>query len=56
MSLTRSEWEVIWVRLRKIEEVNKKVWKARHYKWANDINYEVKQIKEKVQQVIGQME
>jgi hypothetical protein len=56
MSLTRNEWEEIWNRLKRIESTNLKVWKSGHYKWANSINWEVQQIKDKVQQVIGQME
>lgn len=56
MSLTRDEWIDVWERLKRIERTNLKVWKAKHYKWANSINWEVQRIKEKVQQVIGQME
>ena len=56
MSLTRNEWEEIWKRLKRIEQTNHKVWKAKHYKWANTINWEVQRLKEMVQQVIGQME
>ena len=56
MSLTRQEWEEIWDRLKTIERINLKVWKSRHYKWANDINWEVQRIKDKIQSVIGQME
>lgn len=56
MSLTRAEWLEIWDRLKKIERVTGKVWKAKHYKWANDINWEVQRLKDKVQEVIGQME
>ena len=56
MSLTRAEWDEVWKRLKKIESVNKKVWKAKHYRWANAINWEVQNLKTKVQQVIGQME
>lgn len=56
MSLTRREWEEVWRRLKTIERINHKVWKAKHYKWANGINWEVQRIKDMVQQVIGQME
>lgn len=56
MSLTRSEWEEVWERLKRIEYINRKVWKAKHYKWANTINSELIYIKQKIQQVIGQME
>lgn len=56
MSLTRKEYEDIWNQLKRIEAINKKVWRAKHYKWANDINWEVQMIKDKIQQVIGQME
>lgn len=56
MSLTRAEWVEIFERLKKIQSINHKVWKAKHYKWANAINWEVQRIKEKVQEVIGQME
>jgi len=56
MSLNRKEYEEIWNRCKKIEFILGKIWRAKHYKWANDINWEVKQIKNKIQQVIGQME
>lgn len=56
MSLTRKEWEEMWERLKRIERVNGKVWKAKHYKWANSINWEVQNIKRQIQSVIGQME
>ncbi len=56
MSLTIKEYEEIWDRLKRIESINLKVWRAKHYKWANNINWEVQRIKEKIQSVIGQME
>jgi hypothetical protein len=56
MSLTRKELEEIWDRLKKIERINHKVWKAKHYKWANAINWEVQRIKDKLQDILGQME
>lgn len=56
MSLTRAEWIEVWDRLKKIERINGKIWRAKHYKWSNAINYEVQMIKDKVQQIIGQME
>jgi len=56
MSLTRDEWCELWESVKRIEYTNAKVWKAKHYKWANDINWEVNKIKDKIQQVIGQME
>jgi len=56
MSLTREEWVDIWERLKRIEQINLKVWRAGKYKWSNAINWEVQRIKEKVQNVIGQME
>lgn len=55
-SLTRKEYEEIWDRLRIIQSVNKKVWKSRHYKWANSINWEAQMIKKMIESVIGQME
>lgn len=55
-SLNRKEWEEMWNRLKVIESVNYKIWKAKHYKWANKINWEVQMIKDKIQSVIGQME
>lgn len=56
MSLTRQQWIEIWNSLKTIERINKKVWKAKHYKWANDINWEVQKMKDQIQQVIGQQE
>lgn len=56
MSLTRKEYEEMWFRLKKIESVLPKIWRAKHYRWANAINWEVKRIKEMIQSVIGQME
>lgn len=56
MSLTRDEWVDMWNRLERIERLAFKVWEAKHYKLANDINWEVQRMKEQVQKVIGQME
>lgn len=56
MSLTHKEYLEIWLRLRTIQKVNHKVWKSRHYKWANSINWEVQMIKKMIESVIGQME
>jgi hypothetical protein len=54
--MTRAEWIELWERLKRIESVNRKVWKAKHYRWANSINWEVQRIKDKVQEQIGQLE
>lgn len=56
MSLTRKQWEEVWDRLKKIEHINGKIWKSKHYKWSNSINWEVQNLKRLVQEVIGQME
>lgn len=55
-SLSRNDYLEIWDRLKTIEKLNRKVWKAKHYKWANGINWEVQRIKAKIQEVIGQLE
>lgn len=59
MSLTRAEWEVIWYSIKKIEELENKL-----YCGVVDFTFEnkviltthIQLIKEKVQKVIGQME
>lgn len=56
MSLTRNQWIEMWNRLKTIESINAKIWKAKHYKWANGINWEIQRMKDMVQEVIGQME
>ena len=56
MSLTRAEWEDMWDRCNKIQRIATKIWNKKHYKWGNDINWEINRIKDKIQQVIGQME
>lgn len=56
MSLTRNEWIEIWNRLKVIEREAHKVWRKKYYRPANNINWEVQRIKDKIQQVIGQME
>ena len=54
--MTRVEWKEIWNKVKQIESVNKKVWKSGHYKWANNINWNIQRIKDLIQSEIGQME
>lgn len=55
MSLTRSEWEAIWLNLKEIERNAKRLDTTNKLRSVNILR-EVEQIKTKVQQVIGQME
>jgi diadenosine tetraphosphate (Ap4A) HIT family hydrolase len=56
MSLTKDEWAEMWESIKTIESINRKVWKKKHYRWANNINWEVQKIKKQIQKVVGQME
>jgi hypothetical protein len=54
MSLTRDEYLEILGRLKVINNVAKKIWKKRHYKWGNEINWQTRRIKEMLESVVGQ--
>lgn len=55
MSLTRQEWESMWLNLKEIER-NAKALEYQNKLRSVNILREVEQMKTKVQQVIGQME
>lgn len=55
MSLTRKEWESMWLNLKEIER-NAKALDTTNKLRSVNILREVEQVKTKIQQVIGQME
>lgn len=54
MSLTRKEWEDMWVRVTIMEETVQKLPRSSQVRL--NIEYEIKKIKEMIQSVVGQME
>lgn len=48
MKLTIEDIKDIEERISHIKIINGKIWRAKHYKWANTINYELLYIEEKL--------